>query len=821
MKTVKGFAVILILLLSVGITYAQNHVRGTIIDKSTSQPIAFCNVMLYSDTTENATLLGGGVSDEKGEYSIAYHKHAKFITFSFIGYKSISLPLAENSKRVKDTLHINPVFLEVDRQTLSTIEIFAQQKRFEMTNDGVAMNIDEDVSSSTANAFELLRKVPGVVIDKDENIQLNGKSGILFQFDGRDIRVPYSAIKSMLKAMPPSSIEKIETINNPSAKYEAEGTAGIINIKMAKHETLGWSGEANLWTAYDKEWKHNEGINLNYVNDRWTFNTSLSYNRWAGETELENTTYIFTNPMTRMKTDKAINDYDYRGYNGSFSTDFKINDKSSIGAMLSINGNHQPESENPLTKTRISTFPYNIIDSSYSNNSSEHGNGRNIAANLWYSRKLDSIGGQYSVTIDYNNNKSKEYCFDEAKYYNGDFATLMKTGSDRDSTENLYNTYSLKFDLIKPLSERISLEAGAKTRLTKVENDFTCYEDGAYNDDVSNHLDYTENVNALYTSFSHRITDKLSYRLGLRAEHTHTNIKQKVNNSEKTTDYIDIFPNVNLNYKVGEMDNLTLVYSYRITRPEYNSMNPFVEKENEYLFKSGNPDLKAQYTHSLNLSYAFHYFLFFNASYDYTNDIIHETRYLRPGTLIFEEKPYNLGHSQHAALGLSTALPLGKHVEYTLWAQGTWMQTQVDDPMLKVNVEKFGFMTWQSLRLDFFFKTKLTLSAFYMTGGSQGTYSFGDMYSFDINLSREFLNKSLKASIGVGQLPKRTFHVDMESDNMRMKNNITWQRPMVSCSVSYSFGKKANNNTLQRIKNNDMEERTGGENSMGQGQNKQ
>ena len=108
-----------------------------------------------------------------------------------------------------------------------------------------------------------------------------------------------------------------------------------------------------------------------------------------------------------------------------------------------------------------------------------------------------------------------------------------------------------------------------------------------------------------------------------------------------------------------------------------------------------------------------------------------------------------------------------------------------------------------------------------MTGGSQGTYSFGDMYSFDINLSREFLNKSLKTSIGVGQLPKRTFHVDMESENMRMKNNITWQHPMVSCSVSYSFGKKANNNTLQRIKNNDMEERTGGENSMGQGQTKQ
>ena len=253
----------------------------------------------------------------------------------------------------------------------------------------------------------------------------------------------------MLKAMPPSSIEKIETISNPSAKYEAEGTAGIINIKMAKHETLGWSGEANLWTAYDKKWKHNEGLNLNYVNDRWTFNTSLSYNRWAGQTDMENTTFIYTNPTTRMKMDKVSNAFDFRGLNGSFSTDFKINDKSSIGAMFSINADSRPEIDNPLTRTRIATFPYAVVDSSYSNHGLEYGHGRNIAANLWYSHKIDSLGGQYSITLDYDNNSSKDFCFDEANYYHGDFATLIDSGSDRDSTKNKYNTYSLKFDLIK------------------------------------------------------------------------------------------------------------------------------------------------------------------------------------------------------------------------------------------------------------------------------------------------------------------------------------------------------------------------------------
>ncbi|MDO5759643.1 MAG: TonB-dependent receptor [Bacteroidota bacterium] len=801
-------------------TNAQNVVKGYILDSQTKEAVPFCNVMLYSDTSQNAVLLGGGVSDDNGNYSIDYNKNAKYITFSFIGYKTISLSIEANSKRVKDTLYINNILLEADRQTLSTIEVFAQQKRFEMTNDGVAMNIDEDVSSATANAFELLRKVPGVVIDKDENIQLNGKSGILFQINGRDIRIPYSAIKSMLKAMSPSDIEKIETISNPSAKYEAEGTAGIINLRMAKHESLGWSGEVNAWSAYANEWKHNEGLNLNYVNSRWTVNSSLSYNKWAGQTEAESEVYIFNDnaPTTMRKMDKTTQRFDYKGFNGNLSADYKINDNSSIGGMFSFNGSSHPDMDNPATKTRFYTYPYSIVDSSYMNKGDEYGNGRNMLANLWYTRKIDSLGGQYSITLDYNNNISKDYCLDKAAYYYGDFISLMKEGSDNDSTKNTYNTYSAKFDLIKPFNQRMSLEFGAKTRLTKVSNDFICYEDGEYNTETSNHLDYTENVNALYASFSDRLSDKLSLRLGLRAEHTHTNIKQQVNNSEKTKDYIDIFPNLNLSYKLNDMDNLTFVYSYRITRPEYNSMNPFVEKENEYLYKSGNPDLKPQYTHSLNLSYAFHYFIFLTATYDYTNDIISQTQYLRPGTAIFEDKPYNLGHSQQASIGLSTYLPLGKHLEWTIWAQGTYRQTRVDDPLLKLNVERFGFMTWQSIKMDFFFKTKLMLSAFYMTGGQEGTYSMGDMLSFDVNLSKEFLNKSLKASIGVGQLPKRTFTMDMTTENSKIKNSIVWQYPMVSASLSYSFGKKADNNTLKRIQSKDMDERAGGEISTGQGQ---
>lgn len=816
MNFVRKLFVLTVIVVASGLLYGQNTIKGNIIDGKTKEAVAFCNVMQYADTAEQSPLLDGCISKENGSFIMSLNKKTKYIRLSFIGYGTINIDLEKEGKKSGTTILLNNILLYPESSSLSTVEIFAQQKRFEMTNDGVAMNIDQDVSSSSSNAFELLRKVPGVVIDKDENIQLNGKSGILFQIDGRDIRIPYAAIKAMLKSMSPSEIDKIETINNPSAKYEAEGTAGIINIKRVKQESLGWSGELSSWAGYDNELKLNEGANLNYVSNRWTLNSSLSFNKWTGKQESWMENRIFTEPQTLIKSDTLTTKMDYRAFNANISADYKISDKSSMGGMFSFNGGGQPYKQNPRQYSRISHSPFELTDSSYFSSNAQKSSDRSIAANLWYSRKIDTVGGQYSFTLDYNNNVSKDYCYDDASYFLGNFEQLYTNGADDDSTKNRYNTYSAKFDIIKSWNDKITMEAGLKSRLTMVNNDFRCYTDGEKNMTTSNELDYKENVNAAYVSLTDKLTERLSLRLGLRMEHTYTNIKQKVNNSEKSKNYVNFFPNVNLNCKIGKMDNLSLVYSYRITRPEYNTMNPFTEKENEYLFKSGNPDLKPQYTHSINLSYAFHYFVFLTASYDYTKDLITDSRILRPNSIVTEEMPRNMGHTQNFSLGLSTALPLGKHVEWVIWMQGIWQKTDVDDEALKIDMSNSAFMTWQSMKIDFFFKTKLSLSAGYMGGMTQGTYSIGSMCMFDVNLSREFLDRSLKVSAGVGHFPKKTMHITMESASMRNKVNTIAMYPMVSCSVSYSFGKKHNNNTLQRIKSEDMEERTGSGVSVGQ-----
>lgn len=814
----KRHAVLFVLLLlSIG-TFAQKlTIKGVVKEETTKNAIPFCNIVVVQDTLNLTKNIGGTQSMDDGSFSVTIKGTKGYIVFSSVGYGRKVVKISVDAKK-EQTFDAGEILLTPKaEELLSDVVVEAKQKRFEMHNDKMVMNVDDAITTSASNAFEMLRKVPGVVIDKDENIQLNGNSGVLFQFDGRDMRLPYEAMKAILKGIPPTSIEKIEVINNPSSKYEAEGTAGIINIVMAQQQSSGWGGDAHAWVGYDEVLKHNEGVNLSYVDKKWTISSGLGFNNWAGKSETSSDVYIWNmmGDTTLQKMANQTNKFSFQGLDLNLSADYKINDNNSIGAMITYDRNWQPEMNDPLTRITFSPSPYNIIDSSYSVLNNTHSRGHNVAANLYYNHKFDTLGGQYSIAFDFDNNKSHSYFDNETEYFLGNFASSTRGEYNNNKTNNEYNTYSLKFDVVKPFNDKMSLEFGAKSRWTSVNNDFDCYENGAYSVARSNNLGYNENVNALYVSFSDKLSNKLSFRAGLRGEHTYTKIKQEVGSAEHTNNYFDVFPNLNLSYKINQLDNLSLTYSYRITRPDYNSMNPFEQKSSDYSYMSGNPDLKPQYSHNINLNYAFHYMIFLTGSYSYTNDLINQVAMVRPGTLIVDNKPYNLGYSQNASLGLSTALPLPKGILWTIWMQGTYGQTKVDDANLKVDVDRWGFMTWQSLSIDFFFKTKLSLSGFYMTGGNMGLVEWGDMYSLSMDLSKEFLQKRMKASVGVSNLPKHSSKIKTYSNLMRVNMTNTWQYPMITFSLNYNIGKKADNNTLKKIQTDDMDSRSAGGNSMG------
>ena len=684
---------------------AQNIIiKGKVLDRKTNEVMAFANVMQMSDTSATAKLINGVTTDERGEFSLQVKTQKPVLKINSLGYKdNIFVVKSSDYQKNGNTINIGNVFLEVDSENLQEVSIIGKQTRIEMDQDKIVMNVDEGVSATSANVFEMLRKVPGVVIDKDENITLQGKGGVLFQFDGRDIRIPYDGMKAILKGMSPDNVAKIETITNPSAKYEAEGTAGIINIVSAKEKTTGFSGDVHSWLGVNEDIKNNTGANLNWVTNKWTISAGASASHFASRNSMEMDQFIWNTlgDTTRIRMDEVEDKNSFNGMNFNLSADYKIDDNNSLGAMVSFNRHWSPFVDDPLHLMTISKNPYSVIDSSYTTDEDDKFSSNNLMGSIYYSHKFDTLGGQYSASLDFNHNTSGHISKSSNSYYYGNMVANYKTEDLYNDADNKYDAYSAKFDVVKPFNPKMTLEFGIKSRLALVDNDFQAQINGVDDAGRTQKFSYKENVNAAYASFSDKMSEKFSWRAGLRFEHTYTSFDLKTTKQKHDDNYFSLFPSLTLNMKTGKMDNLSMSYTYRISRPDYNSLNPFLSKSSDYMYSSGNPYLDPAYTHNFSLNYAFHYIVFLTAGYSYTNNEINQTMVANPATLVLTQQPYNNGYSQQFNIGLSSMLPLGP-VEWTLWMQGAYSQAKCDDQYLKVDISRFSFMTWQSFTIDFF-----------------------------------------------------------------------------------------------------------------------
>ena len=817
----RKISVLAVLMLAFVVANAQNlTIKGKVLDAKSKEAMAFANVMQMSDTSANAKLITGVTTDANGGFSLTVKTNKAVLKINSLGYKD-NVFAVDGSKYKKEgnSINIGEIYLEVDAENLSEVSIIGKQTRIEMDNDKIVMNVDEGLTATSANVFEMLRKVPGVVIDKDENITLQGQSGILFQFDGRDIRIPYDAMKSILKGMSPDNVAKIETITNPSSKYEAEGTAGIINIVMAKEQTEGFSGSLSSWNGINSDFKTFDNISLSYVTPKWTVTAGggFGYMDNRNTMQLDQWLWDMSGDTTLMHQNEYKMKNKFRSFNADISADYKIDDNNSVGAMFNYSGHKVPEFAQDPQQMVISSLKSGNIISSYNINSKQNGTSGNFMGSVYYNHKFDTLGGQYSASFDFNHNASSDKSTNITDYFADYFTTKTYSENLFNNSDNKYNSYAFKFDVNQPINKNMSFEYGIKSRLALVDNDFKAYQNDSIDLNRTSHLKYKENVNAAYVSFSDKFSEKLSMRTGLRFEHTYTSIEQKATEDKHEDNYFNLFPNVNLNYRVGKMDNLSLTYSYRISRPDYNSLNPFVEKQSDYNYTSGNPLLDPEYTHKIDLNYAWHYIVFLSAGYGYSNNSINQVVITENNPLKMTQQPFNIGYEQNFSLSLSSMLPLGP-VEWTLWLQGAWQQMKADDELLQTNITKFSFMTWQSLAVNFFWQSKLSLSCFYSTGGVQMGGEFSDMLMLSASLSKDFLNKALKVSIGVDQFPKRDFNISTHYNNYRLEGNMCWQRPQFTVNVSYNFGKSANNNTLQKLRSDDMDDRKSGESNVGSGQ---
>ncbi|MFA5541068.1 MAG: outer membrane beta-barrel protein [Bacteroidales bacterium] len=777
-------------------TMAQTTtIKGRVIDKNTKEKLVFVNCLLTESKDINKQI-SGVAADSNGVFEFKNIKKKDMkLSISFVGYNKFEMDIT--SSMIKgNLLDLGDIEMVANDQSLDEVEVIALKDRITLDADKLTMNIDKNTATSVTNAFELLKKAPGVSIDNDDNLKLNGKGGVLIQFQGRDMKLPWNSMVQILKGIPSTQVDRFELIINPSAKYDAEGVAGIINILFKQEKTNGWNASLGSNLYYGERASILGDVNLNYVDDKWTSTLSFSTTRWAQYMETNSIKKTGNGLDTIRFIDNTKMDWKSENYNLNIGSDYKINNKNTIGFYLTYSNNNTPKLTYPTSSIISVNRGGNYFDSlGYISNSTMYNNNNNILINANYLHKFDTLGQSLAFNFDLITNSSMDESGSNTKYYNFLINQVdpYKIEDLRNITNSSYYSYNLRGDYFKPFSESLSLESGFKLAYTNVDNDFKAKLDNVNQANKSNNFIFEENINALYASLKKTFNSKSSMRLGLRAENTNIKGHQVINDTSFTNSYYSLFPNLSLSHAFTDMSTLNFSYNLRISRPSYDNLNPFQQWLNDYTYKVGNPKLKPQYTHNLSLQHSFMYVLFTNLTYSYTNDIVSEIPITANNGLINYSMPANIQNSHNLNLSVSTSIPVKPWLTVVAYLSENYTNNNSQNEGFNFVNEAFSFVGYSSLSFTLPKKYKLDLSGYYTSGGTWGIFKYESFRGVNINANKSFFKEKLTISAGVNNL----FARDAAKTSYSYQNTV-WNQShkaqfrMYSVGVKFNFGKSIN-----------------------------
>ncbi len=503
---------------------------------------------------------------------------------------------------------------------LSAVTVSGKKPFIQKLSDRIVVNVDNSIVSAGSTAMDVLERSPGVNIDQNDNISLRGRAGVIIMIDGKPTPMTGADLANYLKGLPSATIERIDIITNPSAKYDAAGNSGIIDIRMKKDQRLGVNGTFTTGYGQGVYPKTNTGSTFNYRNKK--INLFGNYN------------YAYRIGLNHLILDRSF--YNNGVYNGGdlkdnysrspvssntarFGMDYFPSKKTIIGFLVNGNFNHYTRNnDNSSTVIDPQKTPSSTFSSLATNN--DHAN--NILANINFKHTFDSTGKELTADIDYGVYNSKSLTVNATRYYKLDGTMLQPDYTLDGDQKGKLSFKTAKVDYVNPLKKGAKWEAGFKTSFVSSDNDakFDDVSSGTPQNDVNktNHFLYHENNNATYLNYS-REFKKFSLQFGLRGEHTHLSTEQEIGNVKFDSSYFQLFPSAFFNYKIKEDQTLGLSVSRRIDRPGYSQLNPFLFLIDVSTYATGRPGLLPQLTWSYELSYTLKN-LNFSLSYSHTKD---------------------------------------------------------------------------------------------------------------------------------------------------------------------------------------------------------
>ncbi len=576
----------------------SNEIKGIVLNEN-HQPISFANVALLQ--ASDSVLLMGTTTDAQGNFRLAEKSNAKkLLRVSYLGYTTKFVP-AINDKNIEITLLPDAALLE-------EVTVMGKIRRpmVEMKNGNLIFNVQESASLQGGTALDVLRKTPGLFLDGENNLSINGRAGVLVILNGKQTYMQKSELMSLLRSTPASSIASVEVMNNPTAKFDAEGTAGIVNIVLKKDKRAGFYTSLTNSLVYGERWRDYGDLSLNYNTGKLSL--------YAGYTQaLGSFNYNYGNQ--RQQSGKFITadskDHDQRQtITGTLGADYQISDKHTLGAVLSTNilfgpGVIHTDLNVYDDKTRVLENSIYTMSDYYRQKEDYYG------SNLHYKFNPDKER-TFGFDIDYGHFKAGSGTI-QASTYKMPLGNAPKPKTDRSIHSRNIHIFAVSGNAELPLAGG-TFSMGAKYSTVKADNVFDLYNvlptSEVNNPDLSNTFIYREQIAAAYLMYKRTLTEKLSLDGGLRAEYTFSRgvlTPREGSNrlsEENPNDFFNLFPSLGLQYSLGEAHSLSMRYGRRIGRPAYKSLNPFEQPLDELSLWKGNPFLKPQFTDRISMDYA-------------------------------------------------------------------------------------------------------------------------------------------------------------------------------------------------------------------------
>ena len=637
MKKIKSILILVLFLTSL-IGFAQEapnqkiKITGKVIEKVSKQPLEYATITFL--TPNNPKPVAGGITNPKGEFDIEIKPGVYDIKIEFISFKVNEI----KQKNLKSSTSLGLISLEEDANQLNEVVIRTEKTTVEIKLDKKVYNVGNDLMVKGGTVSDVLDNIPSVSVDVEGNVSLRGNDNVRVLIDGK----PSNAINiaEALRLIPADAIEKVEVITNPSARYDAEGGGGLLNIILKKGKNQGLNGTFIASTGYPETY----GLsgNLNYKSKNFNLFTTQGYNnRNSPGHAFTNSKYLNPDNSTRNYVyEDRENERNNKGYNGNFGIELYLNESTSWTNSFNYRKSKGDNTDNVFQNYYDSGFNYdytrNRINDEISDSESVE-----FASNFIKKFKKDghklTIDGSFSSSDDINDAIITD------KVTNASVVKLDNTINNQNQNRNL-----IQMDYVLPFGKGSQFEAGYRGDFSKLLTDYEVQNDGVINNNFTNTLEYKEKVNAVYSQYGLKV-NKFSALFGLRFEDSNIQINQLATNDYNTKKYSNFFPSAFFTYEISDKSSASVSYSRRIQRPRGRMLNPFSNLSSNINIFVGNPDLNPAFSDAIDFGYikrweklTFNTSLYVNKTTDVFQFARRESGAFVNGTPVLISSPINL-----------------------------------------------------------------------------------------------------------------------------------------------------------------------------------